>query len=60
MGKKVVVCRSHQQADEFIMIPVMVPLGILGQEVVGDVDMVEAEVEVKVVVVGWILYLGMQ
>jgi hypothetical protein len=50
MGKKVVVCQTHQQAGEFIVILVMVPLWILGQEVVGDVDMVGAEVEVKVVV----------
>jgi hypothetical protein len=39
---------------------VMVPLWILGQEVVGDVDMVEVEVEVKVLVVGWMLSQGMQ
>jgi hypothetical protein len=39
---------------------VMIPLWILGQEVVGGVDMVEAEVEEKVVVAGWILSLGMQ
>jgi hypothetical protein len=37
-----------------------VPLWILRQELVGDVDMVEAEVKVKVLVVGWILYQGMQ
>jgi hypothetical protein len=40
------------------MIFMMVRLWILGQEAFGDVDMVEAEVEVKAVV-GWILFLGM-
>jgi hypothetical protein len=39
---------------------VKVPLWILGQEVVGDVDMVEVEVEVKVLVVEWMLSQGMQ
>lgn len=51
-----VVSQTHQQADEYITIPVMAPLQMVGQEAVGVMDVVEVEV----IVVGQILLLAMQ